>query len=141
MSVHLTVSDGNAALEFYKKAFGGKEGGIMRGPDGSLMHGEVKIGDSTVMIAQEMPTGPTKSPTSLGGSPCVVSVYVNDADQFFIQAAQSGARVTMPLEDQFWGDRYGQRVDPFGHTWAVATHVEDISPREIAKRMKAMFGG
>ena len=141
MSVHLTVSDGNAALEFYKKAFGGKEGEIMRGPDGSLMHGEVKIGDSTVMIAQEMPTGPTKSPTSLGGSPCVVSVYVNDADQFFIRAAQSGARVTMPLEDQFWGDRYGQLVDPFGHTWAVATHVEDVLPREIAKRMKAMFGG
>ena len=124
VSVHLTVNDGNRALEFYQKAFGGKVGATMPGPGGALLHGEVQIGNSTVMIAEEMPGG-QKAPTSLGGTPCVVSLYVTDADEFFIRAAQAGARVTQPLENQFWGDRYGQLTDPFGHVWAVATHIED----------------
>lgn len=140
VSVLLIVSDGNRAMAFYQKAFGAKEVMRMPGPGGELMHGEVQIGDSRVMVAKERP-GWSKSPATLGGTPCIVSLYVEDADDFFIRAAQAGARVTQPLENQFWGDRYGQLVDPFGHVWAVATHVEDVSPREMAKRAKKMFGG
>ena len=140
VSVHLVVSDGNRAMAFYEKAFGAKEVMRMPGPGGALMHGEVQIGDSRVMVADEMPGG-AKSPTTLGGTPCVVSLYVEDADDFFIRAAQAGARVTQPLENQFWGDRYGQLVDPFGHVWSVATHVEDVSPREMAKRVHKMLNG
>ncbi len=140
VSVHLVVSDGNRAMAFYEKAFGAKEMMRMPGPGGALMHGEVQIGDSRVMVADEMPGG-SKSPTTLGGTPCVVSVYVEDADDFFIRAAQAGARVTQPLENMFWGDRYGQLVDPFGHVWSVATHVEDVSPRQMAKRVQKMLDG
>ena len=135
---HLTVSDGNRAIDFYKRAFGAKEIARMPGPGGMLMHGELKIGNSIVMLAGEMPGG-GKAPTSLGGSPVTISLYVNDADAVYNQAVSAGARPTMPVADQFWGDRYGQLQDPFGHIWAVATHKEDLTPDEMGKRAAAFF--
>ena len=139
VSAHLTVSEGQEALAFYERAFGGTVTNRMIGPDGSFLHGEVQVGNSSVMVGEEV-LGSSKSPRSLGGTPVTVHVYVKDADDFFMRAIQAGARVTRPLENQFWGDRYGQLVDPFGHVWAVATHIEDVSPREMTRRLKAMFG-
>lgn len=138
LTAHLTVGNGNQAVDFYKRAFGAKEVARMPAPDGSLMHAELKIGDSMIMLAGEMP-GRSKSPKSLGGSPVTLSLYVSDADEFFMRAVQAGARVTMPLENQFWGDRYGQLEDPFGHIWAVATHIENLTPQEMMKRAQAAF--
>ncbi len=138
LTAHLTVGDGNQAVDFYKRAFGAKEVARMPAPDGSLMHAELKIGNSMIMLAGEMPGG-SKSPKSLGGSPVTLNLYVSDADDFFMRAVQAGARVTMPLANQFWGDRYGQLEDPFGHIWAVATHIENLTPQEMMKRAQAAF--
>lgn len=136
---HLVVRGGDQALEFYKKAFGAQQvGGIFRTPDGKVMHAELRIGDSRFMLADEL-TGMSKSPQALGGSSVVLNVYVNDVDQLFNQAVSAGAKVTMPLANQFWGDRYGQVSDPFGHHWALGQHVEDVAPEEMEKRAKEMF--
>jgi len=138
---HLIIRDAAGAIDFYKKAFGAEEIMRMPGPDGkSIMHAEVKIGDSFVYIASEFPDMGCKSPQSFGGSPVTLHLYVDNVDSLFQRAISAGAKAVMPLTDMFWGDRYGQVDDPFGHRWSMATHVEDLSPEEIGRRA-ASFGG
>lgn len=139
VSPHLVVDNANEAIEFYKKAFGAKETARMPGPDGkSIMHAELKIGDSTVMLADEFPNGP-KSAKALGGSSVVLHLYVDDVDTLYDRAVKAGAAVTFPLNDTFWGDRYGQVTDPFGHTWSLATHKQDLTAEQIAEGAKEYF--
>jgi PhnB protein len=129
---YLVVKDGSRALEYYQKAFGATNVNRMDGPDGKIMHAEFKIGDSMMMLSDEM--GPNKSPQSLGGSPVGIFLYVDDVDSVFNKAVQAGAKADMPPQDMFWGDRYGRLTDPFGHNWALATHIEDVAPEEMGKR-------
>lgn len=139
---HLVVRNAAQAIAFYKKAFGAEEVMRMPGPDGqSVMHAELKIGDSCVMICDEAPDWGALSPQSLNGSPVTIHLYVPDADAVYQRAVSAGARATMPLSDMFWGDRYGKLVDPYGHHWSVATHVEDVSPEECAKRAASEMCG
>lgn len=130
---HLVCAGAAEAIEFYKKAFGANEGGRLAGPDGRLMHAHLTIGDSSLMLVDEMPEWKCLGPKALGGSPVTIHLYVKDVDAVFAQAVAAGAQPTMPVADMFWGDRYGQVVDPFGHKWSIATHVRDMSPDEIAK--------
>lgn len=131
----LTVSDAKAAIAFYKKAFGAEENGdICLGPDGKqVMHAEVKIGDSIIMINDEFPKMGCVGPNALGGSPVSLFIYVDNVDAVFDRAVKAGATVTMPVADQFWGDRYGQVVDPYGHKWGISTHIADPTAEEIKK--------
>ena len=145
LTPYLRVKGGEAAIEFYKKAFGAELRGKMPGPDGkTIMHAELKIGDSIIMLADECPEMGGKSPLSLGGTGLGLHVYVNDVDAAFKRAVDAGAKVKMPVSDMFWGDRYGQLQDPFGHEWSIATHKEDLPAQEIQKRgmefMKKMPG-
>ena len=133
---HLVIRDAVQAIEFYKKAFGAKESVRMDGPDGKIMHAEIKIGDSHLFLGEEMPEWGSKSPLMLGGTGATIHLYVDDADALFNQAVAAGAQIKMPLMDQFWGDRYGKLVDPYGHDWSVATHLEDLSPAEMKKRQE-----
>ena len=133
---YLTLNDAARALDFYKRAFGAQEVMRMAGPDGKIGHAEIRIGDSVVMIADEMPTSGTRSPQSLGGNTGGVFLYVDQADKTFNQAVSAGAQVEMPLADMFWGDRYGRVKDPFGQSWSIATHIEDVAPAEMEKRVK-----
>lgn len=133
---YLTVNDAARALEFYKRAFGAQEVVRMDGPDGKIGHSEIKIGDSIVMLGDEMPGMGNRSPQSLGGTTAGVMLYVENVDTVFNQAVSAGAQVEAPVADMFWGDRYGKLKDPFGHSWSVATHMEDVAPAEMAKRMK-----
>jgi len=136
---HLIIKGAGKAIEFYKKAFGAEEIMRMPGPDGkSIMHAEIKIGNSVIMLAEEFPDYGCLSPTSLNGSPITVHLYVENADAVFSKAIQAGAKEAMPLTDMFWGDRYGKLIDPFGHHWSVATHVKDVSPEECAKAAASM---
>jgi PhnB protein len=130
------VKDASRAIEFYSRAFGAKEIMRMNGPDGKISHAELKIGDSMFMLADEMPRGGCRSPQSLGGSTVGIFIYVENVDSVFKQAVSAGAKVQTPLENMFWGDRYGKLTDPFGHEWSLATHVEDVAPEEMSKRMK-----
>jgi PhnB protein len=132
---YLAVQDAAKAIDFYKRAFGAKEIMRMDGPPGKIGHAELQIGDSRIMLADEMP-GMSRSPKSLGGSPVGIFLYVENVDSVFNQAVSAGAKVTAPLEDMFWGDRYGKLDDPFGHSWSVATHKEEVAPQEMAKRSK-----
>ena len=132
----LTVNDGARAIDFYKRAFGAEELFRMEGPDGKIGHAEIKIGDSIIMLSDEMPQGCCRSPQALGGTPVNIFLYVKDVDKFFSQAVTAGAKVAMPLSDMFWGDRFGQVTDPFGHSWSLATHKEDVPPKELEKRAK-----
>jgi PhnB protein len=134
---YLIVSDANKAIDFYKRAFGAKEITRMDGPQGKISHAELKIGDSMIMLSDEMPGSSTRSPQSLGGTTAAVVLYLADVDSVFKQATSAGAKVEMPLADMFWGDRYGKLVDPFGHSWSLATHKEDVAPEEMGRRMKA----
>lgn len=134
---YLTVNDAARAIEFYKRAFGAKEIMRMDGPPGKIGHAELRIGDSVVMLADEIPGGGTRSPQSLGGTTSAVFLYVPDIDAQVKQATAAGARVDMPPQDMFWGDRFGKLTDPFGHSWALATHKEDVAPQEMAKRAEA----
>jgi PhnB protein len=133
---YLTINDAARALEFYKRAFGAREVMRMEGPGGKIGHAEIKIGDSMIMLADEMPGTGSRSPQSLGGTSGGVFLYVEDADALFNQAVSAGAQVEAPLADMFWGDRYGRLKDPFGHSWSVATHKEDVAPAEMSKRMQ-----
>ncbi|USX16015.1 VOC family protein [Oxalobacteraceae bacterium OTU3CAMAD1] len=135
---HLVCDGAAEAIEFYKKAFGAVEGGRMQTPDGKIMHAEVRIGDSTVMLVDEFPDYGSVGPRKLNGSPVTIHLYVPDVDRVFEQALAAGATVRMPLEDQFWGDRYGQVVDPFGHNWSIATHVKDMTQEEMMAAMNEM---
>jgi len=134
---YLAVDGAADAIEFYKKAFGAQETIRMDGPDGSIAHAEIKIGDSLVMLSDPFPQSTVKAPTSLGGTSASVFLYVEDVDRVVKQEVDTGATVTMEVEDQFWGDRFGTISDPFGHTWSIATHIEDLTPEEIAERGKA----
>ena len=133
---YLTVNNASAAIDFYKRAFGAKEVVRMDGPQGKIGHAELKIGNSMLMLADEMPGGGTRSPQSLGGTASAVFLYVEDVDSTFKQATSAGAKVEAPLADMFWGDRFGKLTDPFGHSWALATHKEDVAPEEMQRRMK-----
>lgn len=134
---YLTVSDGAAALGFYQRAFGARELRRLSGPGGRLMHAEIRIGDSIVMLSDEQPGTGTRSPQSLGGTTGSVFLYVPNVDALFARAVAAGARALMPPTDMFWGDRFGQLVDPFGHQWGLATHREDVPPAEMARRAQA----
>ena len=138
---HLICRDAASTIEFYKKAFGAEEVMRMPGPGGTIMHAELKIGDSCFMIAGENPEWNCKSPMALGGTPVSIHLYVADVDKSFERAVKAGAKVKMPVSDMFWGDRYGQIEDPSGHTWSLATHVKDMTPQEIDAAMKAAFAG
>jgi PhnB protein len=133
---YLVVDDANRAIEFYKKAFGAKELMRMDGPGGKIGHAELKIGDSVIMLSDEMPGGSGKSPKSLGGSSASVFLYVENVDSVFNQAVAAGAKAEMQPQDQFWGDRFGKLADPSGHLWALATHIEDVQPEEMQKRVR-----
>jgi len=128
---HLVCTGAAKALDFYKKAFNATELERMPGPDGRLMHAAVRIGDSIVMVVDEFPEMGGRSPATLKGTPVTLHLYVDDADAWFQRATAAGATVRMPLSDMFWGDRYGQIVDPFGHAWGIATHLRDLTPQQI----------
>ena len=133
---HLTVKGAAQAIEFYKKAFGATEPRVMADPNGVVMHAEIRIGDSAVYLNDEIIPMGAKSPPTIGGTPVTIHLFVPDADATFKQALAAGATERMPLQDQFWGDRYGQVVDPFGHVWSIATHKEDLTEAEIWERAK-----
>jgi PhnB protein len=133
----LTVSDGPRAIDFYKRAFGAEELFRMDAPDGKIGHAEIKIGDSIIMLSDEMPQGCCRSPQALGGTAVNIFLYVKDVDQVFKRAVEAGAKVSMPLDDMFWGDRFGQVTDPFGHSWSLAPHKEDVQPEVLRERAKA----
>jgi uncharacterized glyoxalase superfamily protein PhnB len=135
---HLVCAGAAKAIDFYKKAFGATEEARLPGPDGKLMHAAIRIGDSTVMLADEMPEWGSLGPKALKGSPVTIHLYVEDADKFVERAVKAGANVMMPVSEQFWGDRYGKIEDPFGHHWSVATHVRDVSREEMGEAMKQM---
>jgi PhnB protein len=134
---YLCVEGAEAAIAFYAEVLGTTERMRMLGPDGKVSHAELQLGDSLVMVADEAPAIGVLSPKTIGGTPVTLSVYVEDVDAVIDRAAQAGATVLRPAEDQFYGDRTGQFEDPFGHRWSVATHVEDVSPEEMAKRAAA----
>ena len=134
---YLIVKDAARAIEFYKKAFGATELMRMPGPGGKIGHAEIKIGDSPIMLADEVPGMGFRSPESLGGSPISILLYVEDVDVVFSEALAAGAKVQRPVADQFYGDRTGGVTDPFGHVWYIATHKEDVSPEEMTKRAAA----
>ena len=136
----LTVRGADQAIDFYKRAFGARLVTRMPGPDGkSVMHAELKIGDSIVFVADEFPDMGSRAPASLGGATGSLHVYVPNVDAAFKRAVDAGARVKMPVADMFWGDRYGQVADPFGHEWGLGTHKETLTNRQIAKRAEAFF--
>lgn len=136
----IIVRDASKAIEFYKEAFGAEEVSRMEGPDGTIMHAEIRIGDSIVMLGEENARWGTLSPLSTNGNHGSLHIYVPDADATFAKALASGATVRYPMEDAFWGDRYGKVADPFGHEWGIATHVKDLSPEEMQRAAEAWMG-
>lgn len=137
---HLVVENAAEAIEFYKRAFGAQELCRMPAPDGKrLFHAELQIGDSRLMLCDAFPEYGSPGPKALGGSPITLHLYVDNVDVAFDRALQAGATVAMPLEDMFWGDRYGKLVDPYGHHWSLATHVRDVSPEEMKQAAEAAF--
>jgi len=142
LTPHLVVKGASRAIDFYKKAFGAQEIGRLTGPDGkSIMHANLKIGDSHVFLVDEMPQMGCRGPESIGATPVTIHMYVEDVDAAFGKAVAAGAQVRMPVADMFWGDRYGILTDPFGHSWSLATHKEDLSPEEIGKRAQSACSG
>ena len=138
---HLTVRNGPAMIEFYKKAFGAVEIHRAAGPDGkSIMHAMIKIGDSIVFLNDEFPDMGALGPQGKT-TPVTLHLYVEDADKQFQQALAAGAEVVMPIADQFWGDRYGIVRDPSGHNWSIGHHAEDLTPQQMQERMAKAFGG
>jgi PhnB protein len=141
LTPHIVVKGAAKAIDFYKKAFGAEELGRHAAPDGSIMHALMRIGDSMLMLNDEFPQMNCKGPTSIGGTAVTLNLYVQDADKSWERAVQAGAKVKMPIQDQFWGDRYGIVTDPFGHDWSIATHKKDMSPAELAAAAKAAMSG
>lgn len=135
---HLVCAGAADAIDFYVRAFGAEEIHRLPGPDGRLMHAAVRIGDSVVMLVDEMPEHGALGPKALNGSPVTVHLYVEDVDAVVEQAVAAGATVTMPVADMFWGDRYGIVIDPFGHHWSVATHQRDMTPEDMQRAMREM---
>ena len=136
---HLVCAGAIAAIDFYQRAFNAVEVMSLPGAPGKLMHAQIRIGDSNIMLVDEMPEWGSLGPSALKGTPVTLHLYVNDADAAFAQAIAAGANVKMPLADMFWGDRYGILVDPFGHHWSIATHIRDVGPDEMQQAMKAML--
>ena len=143
LSPHLFVSNAAAAIEFYKKAFNAEELSRHAAPDGKrIMHAALLVNGATLMLCDDFPEfrgGKGSTPEALGGSPVVLHLQVKEADPFFNQAVAAGATVAMPLSDQFWGDRYGQITDPFGHTWSIGAKVRQVSEEEVEAAAKAHF--
>jgi PhnB protein len=137
LTPYLAVDDAARAIEYYKEAFGATERGRMGAPDGKISHAELEIGDSLIMLSDPFPQSSTRPPSELGGTSGSVFMYVEDVDAVVKRAVDAGASITMEVADQFWGDRFGVVTDPFGHVWSIATHVEDLTPDEIAERGKA----
>ena len=135
----LVVREGAKALEFYQRAFGAEEKARMLGPDGGIMHAEFRIGDSTIMLNDEMPEMGARSPQAYGGTPVKFYVYVENVDAAWKRAVDAGAKPIMPLQDMFWGDRTGCLEDPFGHSWNLAQHVADPTPEEMRKGQEEFF--
>ena len=131
LTPHLTVRDADKALEFYKNALGAEVLNVARTPDGKVLHAMLRIGDSPLMLNDEFPEMGGLSPLSTGGAGVTIHIYTDNVDQAFDRAVNAGAKVRMPLMDQFWGDRYGIVTDPFGHSWSLATHIKDMSPEEM----------
>jgi PhnB protein len=137
LTPYLAVDDAAEAIEYYERAFGAKERVRMETPDGKIGHAELEIGDSLVMLSDPFPQASTRPPKEIGGTSASVFMYVEDVEAVVEQAVDTGATVTMEVQDQFWGDRFGSVTDPFGHVWSIATHIEDLTPEEIAERGKA----
>ena len=136
LTPYMTVRDAARAIGFYKQAFGAKERGVMKAPDGKVMHAELLIGDSIVMLADEFPEFGSLSPETTGGAGMGLHIYIEDVDTAFDRAVKAGATVEMPVADMFWGDRYGKLKDPFGHKWSIGTHKADLSPEEMKRGME-----
>lgn len=134
---YLTVHDAARAIAFYEEAFDAVAQYRLNAPDGKIAHAEVKVGNSTIMLADEMPAWGNQSPQALGGSPVSLALYVDDVDAQFDRALAAGATVQSPVQDHFYGDRSGTLVDPFGHVWTVATHKEDVPPEAMQQRYEA----
>ena len=132
---HLVVGGAADAIEFYKKAFGAVEEVRLPGPDGKLVHAMIRINGAAIMLMDENPQWGARGPKLLKGSPVTIHLSVNDVDAVVAQAVKAGAKVTMPVADMFWGDRYGVLEDPFGHSWSVATHIRDVKPEDLHKEM------
>ena len=141
LTPHLVCAGAAAAIDFYVKAFNAVELVRLPGPNGKLMHAMVKIGDSPLMLFDEAPEWGSRSPQTLKGTPVILHMYVKDVDAAMAQAVAAGATVTMPATDMFWGDRYGQITDPFGHQWSLATHIRDVSPEEMQAEMAKQCQG
>ena len=141
VSPYLAVDDAARAIEYYTKAFGAKEVGRMEAPGGLIGHAELEIGDSRIMLADPFEQASTRPPGELGGTSASVFMYVEDVDAAVQQAVDAGATVAMEVADQFWGDRFGVIVDPFGHVWSIATHVEDVPEEEMEQRAQAAMQG
>lgn len=135
---HLVCARAAEAIDFYKKAFGAEELSRQPGPDGRLMHAALRIGDSVIFLTNEYPEWNSFGPLALKGTPVTIHLYVPDVDASFERAVEAGAKVAMPLDDMFWGDRYGTVEDPFGHRWSLATHKRDVAPDEIREAMAKM---
>lgn len=140
VTAHLVCKGAGDAMDFYTKAFGAKDKGRMTGPNGVVVHGEMRIGDAIIMLGEEMPEMGSRSPLTIGGSPVTMMLYVKDVDAAYAKATAAGCTALMPPANMFWGDRYCRVADPFGHQWAIATHIEDMSMKEMGKRMAAEFG-
>ncbi|HSC81807.1 MAG TPA: VOC family protein [Chitinolyticbacter sp.] len=136
---YLTIKGAERAIAFYKQAFGAVEVMRLPTPDGKIMHAELKIGGMHLMLSEESPEWGALSPSTIGDSGSTVVFYVDDAEAVVAQAERAGAKVTMPVADQFWGDRGGSLTDPFGHKWMVSTHIEDVSAEEMQRRAELMF--
>jgi PhnB protein len=131
---YLTVDDGKGAIEFYKRAFGATERGIMESPDGKVAHAELQIGTGVFMLSDKFPQSACQTPKELGGTTVAIFLFVEDVDSVVQDAADAGATIMMQPENQFWGDRLGQVTDPYGNVWQIATRVEDLTPEEIQAR-------
>jgi PhnB protein len=138
LTPHLVCADAARAIEFYKAAFNAVEEMRLPGPDGKLMHAALRIGDSALMLVDENLEWGMLGPKTLKGSPVTIHFYVEDVDAAVAQAVAAGAKVTMPVADMFWGDRYGVLQDPFGHSWSLATHQRDLTPEQIRQAMVSM---
>ena len=140
LTPHLVVRDASLAIEFYKLAFGAEERRRMPGPGGKgVLHAELQIGDSVLFLCDEFELSSTRAPFSLKGTTVTIHLYVSDADVAYNRAIAAGAKVTLPIADMFWGDRFAKLTDPFGHEWSIATHKEDLTPEETERRARAVF--
>jgi len=141
LNVYITIKGCADAIEFYKKAFNATERLRLLMPDGKIAHAEIEMEGSLLMMADENVEWGNKSPQTIGGNPMTFSLYVTDVDQSFQKAIEAGASAIMPVRDEFYGDRAGQVMDPFGYKWMIVTHIEDVSAEEMQKRMDKMFSG